>query len=139
MAVLGKKLFWPSKRFTGHGDSKIWGSLSKTSVLRPIRSLVFVAVLCTPFIWMYSNVNFNDLVEVSDSFESKQGIKVIEDHFPPGFSSPTTLVLKAEEALNNQKSLQLLDGLTDKISKVMEWKKYYRQHVQPEKKSPSCI
>ena len=119
MAILGKKMFWPSKRFEGHGDSKLWAILSKSSVLRPILSLVFVAVLCTPFIWMYSNdLNYNDLVEVDDSLESKQGVMVIEDHFAPGFSSPATLVLQSDGPLSNQKSLQLLDELTDKISKV---------------------
>lgn len=119
MAVLGNKLFWPSKKVDGHGDSKIWGLLSRISVLKPIRSLLFVAILCIPFIWSYSNeVNFNDLVEVSDSYESKQGINVIEEHFPPGFSSPATFVLKADEPLNNQESLQVLDELTEKISKI---------------------
>ena len=119
MAVLGKKLFWPSKNFTGHSDSKIWGLLSKASVLKPIRSLLFVAIICIPSIWIYSgDVNFNDLVEVSDSYESKQGINVIEQHFPPGFSSPATLVLKTDEALNNQQSLQQIDELTEKISKI---------------------
>ena len=46
---------------------------------------------------MYSNdLNYNDLVEVDDSLESKQGVMVIEDHFAPGFSSPATLVLQSE-------------------------------------------
>ena len=32
-----KKLIWATKDFTGHSDSKIWGLLSKASVLKPIR------------------------------------------------------------------------------------------------------
>ncbi|MGM9929119.1 MAG: MMPL family transporter [Bacillus sp. (in: firmicutes)] len=119
MAVLGKKMFWPSKKFEGHADSKIWGTLSKISVLRPIVSLLFVGILCVPFVLHYSDAqSYNDLVEVADSYTSKQGINIIEEHFEPGFSSPATLVIQSEEPLNNAKSLQAIDEIVDKIAKT---------------------
>lgn len=119
MVVLGKKMFWPIKRFNGHNDSKIWGYLAKNSVLRPVVALFFIAILCVPFILNYSNSqSYNDLLEVDDSYDSKKGINVIADHFPSGFSSPATLVIESEEALDNAKSLQVLDDLAERISRV---------------------
>lgn len=119
MYVLGKKMYWPVKRFEGHADSKIWGFLAGNSVVRPWLSLLIIAILCIPFIFNYTNVlSYNDLIEVDDAYESKQGINVIEEHFSAGFSSPTTLVLHNDTKLDNQKSLQVIDELTEKVSKI---------------------
>ncbi|WP_017729276.1 MMPL family transporter [Halalkalibacterium ligniniphilum] len=119
MALLGKKMFWPVKRFEGHGDSRIWAFLSRYSVLRPIAAILFVAVLSVPFLLHFTGtLNYNDLVEVDDTYASKQGINVIEEHFSPGFSSPATLMIHSNQPLDNQRSLQSLDELAEKISKV---------------------
>lgn len=119
MALLGKKMFWPSKKFEGHSDSKIWGFLAKMSVLRPLVALIFVAILCVPFVLSYSGtLSYNDLQEVNDKYESKQGINVIEEHFSPGFSAMTSLVISSDEAMDNEEYLQELDRLTQVLNKV---------------------
>ncbi|MEK4971294.1 MMPL family transporter [Niallia sp. FSL R7-0648] len=119
MVLLGKGMFYPIKKFKGHGDSRIWGFLVENSVFSPIISLVIVLIISLPFIFNYSNkLNFNDLWEVPDKYESKQGISVIEEHFPPGFSSPATLVIQSDDSLANQGSLQVLDELTEKIEGI---------------------
>ncbi|WPK11100.1 MMPL family transporter [Lysinibacillus louembei] len=119
MVLLGKKMFYPVKTFKGHGDSRLWGFLAKSAAFRPFFAVILVLVISIPFIMSYSNtLNFNDLWEVDDKYESKQGINVIEKHFSPGFSSPATLVLQAEQPLDDVSSLQILDELADKISKI---------------------
>ncbi|WP_028594282.1 MMPL family transporter [Paenibacillus assamensis] len=119
MGTLGKKLFWPVKKFDGHGESRIWGVLAKTSVARPFLALLFIAILCIPFVMKYSDsLSYNDLLEVDDSYASKQGIQVIEKHFSPGFSSPTTLLIQSDKPLDNAKALQELDELAEQISKM---------------------
>jgi len=119
MALLGKKMFWPLKRFEGHGDSKVWAFLAKTSVTRPLVSLLFVAIICIPFVVKYSDsLSYNDLLEVDNGYESKQGINVIEDHYSLGFSSPSALVIRSDQPLDNAKALQVLDELAEKISNV---------------------
>jgi len=119
MAVFGIKMFWPAKSVAGHSENKIWLFLAKHSFFRPIAALVIVAVISVPFILKYSDeLNYNDLVEISDEYESKQAINVIEDHFPSGFSSPTTLVIKADDSLATQKGLQDIDQLAEVISNV---------------------
>ncbi|HIW31829.1 MAG TPA: MMPL family transporter, partial [Candidatus Paenibacillus intestinavium] len=112
MAIMGRKMFWPVKKFEGHSDSRLWANLSKFSVLRPIVTLVIILALCIPVALSYSRVlSYNDLIEVEDHYRSKQGINVIEDHYSAGFSSPTALVLKLDRELNNTVDLQAIDEL----------------------------
>ena len=115
---LGKGMFYPVKTFKGHEDSRLWGFFAKNSVVRPFVALIIVFVISIPFILKYSNtLNYNDLFEVDNKYESKMGINVIEDHFPPGFSSPSTLVIQSDKSWMKE-LLQIVDELTDKISKV---------------------
>lgn len=119
MVLLGKGMFYPVKTFKGHEDSRLWGFLAKNSVVRPFAALIIVFVISIPFLMKYSNtLNYNDLFEVDNKYESKKGINVIEEHFPPGFSSPSTLVIQSDNKLDEASSLQTLDELTDKILKV---------------------
>ncbi|MED0935758.1 MMPL family transporter [Bacillus mobilis] len=119
MVLLGKGMFYPVKTFKGHEDSRLWGFFAKNSVARPFVALIIVCVISIPFVLKYSStLNYNDLFEVDNKYESKMGINVIEDHFPPGFSSPSTLVIQSDNKLDEASSLQTLDELTDKILKV---------------------
>ncbi len=119
MSILGKKMFWPSKRFVGHGDSRLWGFLASRSVLRPVVSLLLVAVFIVPILMLSKgNVHYNDLLEVDDGYSSKQGIQLIQDKFPSGFSSPASLVIQFDEPLDTQSMLTELDQLTDAVGKV---------------------
>ncbi|MEF3087939.1 MMPL family transporter [Bacillus altitudinis] len=119
MILLGRRMFWPSKHFEEHGNSRIWAFLSKHSVARPIVALIFIVVLCVPsFIHDNGKLNYNDLFEIDDSYQSKKGITTIEEHFSPGFSSPTTLVLQSDEKMDDQSSLQALDELAEAVSKI---------------------
>ncbi|MEK5232216.1 MMPL family transporter [Lysinibacillus sp. FSL K6-0232] len=119
MALLGKKMFYPVKSFKGHGDSKVWGFLSKSSIARPVISVILILGIAIPFMLSYSNsLNFNDLWEVGDEYGSKKGINIIEDHFPAGFSSPASLAIESAEKLDTASTLQILDELAEKISKI---------------------
>ncbi|MCZ1267527.1 MMPL family transporter [Paenibacillus tundrae] len=119
MVVLGKKMFWPSRKFEGHADSRLWGFLSRNAASRPVLAIIFVAVISIPFLFSYSNrLSYNDLFEVNNNYTSKQGINLIMDHYPPGFSAPTTLVVQSKQSMDNQTFLKALDDLTDKVFKM---------------------
>ena len=62
------------------------GILCENSVVRPFVALIIVFVISIPFILKYSNtLNYNDLFEVDNKYESKMGINVIEDAFSAWF------------------------------------------------------
>ncbi|XID92796.1 MMPL family transporter [Paenibacillaceae bacterium WGS1546] len=119
MALLGRKMFWPIKRFDGHGESRIWAKLTGLAVTRPLAALLLVVLISLPTLLAYSGTSsYNDLLEVNDVYESKQGINVIEAHYPAGFSSPANLVIRADRPLDNSEDLQTLDELAEKLSNV---------------------
>ena len=119
MGLLGKKMFWPSKRFEGHGDSRLWAFLSGKSALRPIVGIVIALIIILPFLFTYKGaVHYNDLLEVSNDYSSKQGIQVIQDKFPSGFSSPASVVIHADNALDSQEMLMYIDEMTESINQV---------------------
>ncbi|MFC9709459.1 MMPL family transporter [Paenibacillus sp. NPDC056933] len=126
MALLGKKMFWPSKKFSGHGDNRLWGWLSKQSVLRPLIAILLITVISVPFFLSYSKqLSYNDLAEVSDSYTSKKGINIISEHFTPGLIAPVSLVIKSDTALDQQGTLKVLDELAEQISKTEGISKVY--------------
>ncbi|MGF6950732.1 putative membrane protein YdfJ with MMPL/SSD domain [Neobacillus sp. B4I6] len=45
MAVLGKKLFWPSKEKLEHSESKFWGLAGKFALARPLIAFIIVGTI----------------------------------------------------------------------------------------------
>lgn len=126
MWIFGFKLFWPIKEVKGHSHNKMWQVFSKFSFLRPFISIIIIALVTVPFIWLYSNnLNYNDLVEIDNKYESKQAVLLIEKHYDAGFSSPLSLAIKADETLATQSRLAEIDKLTGIIKEIDGVSKVY--------------
>ncbi|GEL15277.1 MMPL family transporter [Pediococcus cellicola] len=118
MSVLGKKMFWPSKNFNGHSQSKMWRALANSSVLHPIIALALVLLLTVPFVATGSGtLNYDDLVELSDKLPEKVGFNVVKDHFSAGTAEPSTLYIRSNKRLDNEKTLKLIDQVTQQLQK----------------------
>lgn len=119
MALLGPRLFWPSKKFSGGSTSKMWHGISATSVRYPLIAIVVVLGVAAPFVFTYSNqLNYDTLAELNDSIPAKQGFKVVQSHFSKGTAEPSTLYIKSDHALNNEKDIKAIDNLTRQLKKV---------------------
>ncbi|AVK61714.1 transporter [Lactobacillus sp. CBA3605] len=119
MAILGPRLFWPTKKFAGGSTSKMWHGISASSVRYPIIALVVVLGVSLPFILTYNNqLNYDTLAELKDTIPAKQGFKVVQTHFSKGTAEPSTLYIKSDHALNNEKDLKVIDSLTKQLQKV---------------------
>ncbi|MED3549613.1 MMPL family transporter [Cytobacillus praedii] len=117
MAVLGPKLFWPSKSKAEHGESKIWGVVGRFSLARPFIALLIVAVVCVPFLVTYDGeLSYNSLEEISGDVNSIKAFNAIADSFGPGESMPTQVVIKNDEEMDSAEYI----GLAEKISKELE-------------------
>ncbi|MST80341.1 MMPL family transporter [Lactobacillus equicursoris] len=118
MMTLGKKMFWPTKTFTGENPSKLWHGISSATLKRPIVFLAAVAVVVAPFFVTYSNVlNYDDTAEISDSTPSKVGLQLVQKHYSKGMAMPSYLYIKSDHTLDNEKDLKLIDELTQKLRK----------------------
>ena len=116
MAVLGKKMFWPVKKFTGESDDKLWHGISASTLKHPIIYLIVLAVVVVPFMLMYSgHLNYDDTDEIADSVPSKQGLLVVQKHFSEGMAEPSYLYIKSKHRLDNEENLKLIDQVTKQL------------------------
>lgn len=119
MATLGKKMFWPEKKFVGENPNKFWRRCASSSVTHPIITLVLVFVILLPIGMLYRNhLNYDDTDEISNSTPSKKGLLVVEDHFSKGTAEPVTIYIKSHHKLNNEHDLMLIDRLTNQLKKT---------------------
>ena len=119
MAILGPRLFWPTKKFAGGSTSKMWHGIAASSVRYPIIALVVVLGVSLPFILTYNNeLNYDTLAELNDTIPAKKGFQVVQDHFSKGTAEPSTLYIKTDHALNNEKDLKVIDSLMKQLQKV---------------------
>ncbi|GHH96759.1 MMPL family transporter [Neobacillus kokaensis] len=119
MAVLGKKLFWPSKGKLEHGDSKFWGILGRFALARPFLAFLIVVIVSVPFLFTYKDqLSFNSLEEISDDYPSIKGFNLIADSFGPGESMPTQIVIKNDDQMNTSEYIALTEQISQELKKV---------------------
>lgn len=119
MAVFGKYLFWPSKKFSESTDSKLWHGIAKKSIQYPLLALLAVVIMAIPLFATYNTqLNYDTLTELGDNVAAKKGFKVVQKHFSEGTAEPSTLYIKSNNRLDNADSLQTIDGLVEKLKKT---------------------
>lgn len=119
MAVLGNKLFWPSKGSLEHKESRVWGIAGKFSLKRPWAALLIVAVICAPFLISYNGqLSFNSMEEISEDYESVRGFNLIEAGFGAGQSMPATIVMKNDDRMDTGEYMALTERISREILKV---------------------
>lgn len=119
MAVLGRKLFWPSKTKIEHGDSKLWAVAGKFSLGRPLISLVVVAAITVPFLLTYDGeLSYDSLEEIGSDVNSIKAFNAIADSFGPGQSMPTQIVIKNDEAMDSVEYVELAEKISQEVDKL---------------------
>lgn len=119
MAVLGQKIFWPSKSSAEHGESKLWGTVGSFSLARPLLSLLIVAAVCVPFLVAYDGkLSYNSLDEIGDDVNSIKAFNAIADSFGPGESMPTQVILKNDERMDSAEYIELAEKISQELEKV---------------------
>ena len=119
MSLLGKNLFWPLNKRIVHGENHVWGKMGAFSWRRPYIALLLVAVVLVPFFLAHNGTrSFDSVGEMSDKYDSVRGFNLIADNFNPGNSMPTTIVLKNDENMNQQKYLGTIQAITQNVKKI---------------------
>lgn len=119
MALLGPKLFWPSKQSAEHGESKLWGTVGRFSLARPFLSLLIVAAVCVPFLVAYDGkLSYNSLDEISGNVNSIKAFNAIAASFGPGESMPTQVILKNDERMDSAEYIKLAENISAELKKV---------------------
>ncbi|WP_075620241.1 MMPL family transporter [Paenisporosarcina indica] len=119
MLILKEKLFWPSKKSAAHHDSKIWSTMSKLSVNRPVISMLVVAILTVPLLLTYDNsLSFNTVDEIGDDYESVQGLHAIEKGFGSGDSLPVQVIIESDEKLATEEMIPYVERLSQRFEQI---------------------
>lgn len=119
MAVLGRKLFWPSKGSLEHAESKIYGAAGKFSLKRPWAALLIVAAVTVPLLSTYDGkLSFNSLDEIGDKYDSVKAFNIISDSFGPGESLPGQIVIQNDETMDNAKYMAVAEKISREVEKV---------------------
>lgn len=119
MAVLGQKLFWPSRKAIGHSENRLWGWAGRFSMKRPWAAMLIVLAVTLPFLLTYSGkLSFNSLEEIPGNYESVQGFNIIADSFGAGQVMPAKVVIKNDQAMDNAEYVAIAERISREISKV---------------------
>lgn len=119
MSLLGTRLFWPLNKNVTHSQNRVWERMGAFSWSRPFISLIIVAAIIVPTLIAYNGArSFDSVGEMSDKYDSVRGFNLIAQNFDPGDSMPTTIVLKNDENMNQQKYLQTIQAITQNVKKV---------------------
>jgi putative drug exporter of the RND superfamily len=119
MKILGKKLFWPSKNAGGHKENKFWGKTSTFATRHPIISIIIILLLIGPLVYLHQEkLNFDTLKELGNTYPSSKGFNIVGDHFGKGQAMPATVVIENNKALDNNKSLAVIDNLTVRLKSI---------------------
>lgn len=116
MQLIGKGLFWPMHKSKGEGASRSWLWLSNHAWTKPALMGGLVVIILLPLLLMgQGQLNYNDANEVSDTVPAKQGFNLVQRHFSKGMSEPTTLYIRSQSRLDNEKGLAAIDQLTTRL------------------------
>ncbi|KKI89941.1 membrane protein [Bacillus sp. SA1-12] len=119
MAVLGNKIFWPSKGTLEHKDSKLWAIVGRFSLARPLIALLIVAAISVPFLMQYDGkLSYNSLEEIGSDVNSIKAFNAISDSFGPGESMPTQIVLKNDEVMDSTEYINLAENISKELETV---------------------
>lgn len=119
MAVLGSKLFWPSKGTLEHKPSRMWAAAGRFSWKRPLITLLLLAVLIIPLLLTYDGLkSYNSLDEIGDGYDSVKAFNLIADGFGPGQSMPAKIVLKNELPMDTSEALAAIEKVNREIVKI---------------------
>ncbi|WP_085524144.1 MMPL family transporter [Tuberibacillus sp. Marseille-P3662] len=119
MLLLGRKMFWPSKKAMEHNESRLWGAAGRFSLKRPLLSLLIVAAVTVPFIITDDGLkSFNTLEEIGNEYKSVQGFNILSDNFGAGEAMPTQVVIENDEKMDQRAYLQTIEGITRELKTI---------------------
>ncbi len=116
MALLGKNVFWPSKKGGGEKENKLWGKLGLFAFRKPIQTLIIVGVLTIPFIILNNwDESFNNINEIGNQYSSKQGFNILTDSFGEGKASTTSIYLENDVNMKTPEYIALIEKISEDL------------------------
>ena len=107
VTVLGRALFWPSKKWRKEPEAARFGRIGSTLGRRPgvfaVASGLVMAVLAV-FAFSF-NPSFDFTSSLPDDVESTEALHTFQDHFAAGASEPIPVILRSDDGPIDQGEL----------------------------------
>ena len=115
LAIVGPRLFWPSRQRSGSGGAGVWGRIASRVVRQPVRALVggvLILGALSAFLVGYAPSGFNPGGAIAGS-DSSLGQLVLEEHFGEIAVGATDVVFRFPSSVWTAPSL--LDRAEDEL------------------------
>jgi RND superfamily putative drug exporter len=98
-ALLGRRLFWPNRRWDILGAQRFWPWAAGLITRRPAWVLGLTLLALAVPAWRGTGLTYvyDTVAGLSDRYASVAGVQAVKRHWPEGEIAPTTLVLVADE------------------------------------------
>jgi RND superfamily putative drug exporter len=108
VTVLGRALFWPSKKWRTEPEAARFGTMGRALGRRPgsfaTASGVLMAVLA--IFALQFNPSFDFTASLPDDVESTEALETFQEHFAAGASEPVPVILVSEEGTLGETELE---------------------------------
>lgn len=122
VTVLGRALFWPSKKWReepkGARFSQLGGSLGRRPGAFAAASGLVMAVLAV-FAFSF-NPSFDFTSSLPDDVESTEALETFQDHFAAGAAEPVPVLLRAEDGQVDPASFEAFAGALQQADGVAQ-------------------
>ena len=119
MAILGKKLFWPTGHMTQIGAKRLWPAVAGVVTARPlIVMLITLAVLLIPTVrgarltWVYDALSSLDARWTDGLGNSVAGSQIASRYWPVGEIAPVQILVVLSEPMSVDRWRSISDRLT---------------------------
>ncbi len=115
LAIIGDKIFWPSKKWQTAQKGDLSGRLGSLVANNPIKvsAIVLLALGGLMAGMTQYKTTFDLISQLPPDTESSKGFKEMTSAFPAGTSSPTTVYVKSDSKLTQESLLPLATALSE--------------------------
>jgi RND superfamily putative drug exporter len=122
VTVLGRALFWPSKKWRNEPKAARFAKLGDSLGRRPGRfALVSGGILAVLAAFAFSfNPSFDFNSSLPDDVESTEGLETFQAHFAAGASEPVPVILRADDGTIDQADLDAFGAALEDVDGVAQ-------------------
>ena len=125
VVIVGARIYWPShpertaRAITARG-SAVWHRVASVVTARPGTVLAIALVLLAIPAVRGANLKwvYDTLADLDGSYESAQGARTVQDHWPIGEIAPVNVLIEAPGAIDDEQWLRLSAKVTAAVGNV---------------------
>jgi len=118
LRLLGSKAYWPAQADRRRVPSRFWGRVAETVGAAPVRTLVVIVALLSPFAILGTRMepSYDIVGELPRGSPSVIGYNAFRRHYNEAELMPVTLVFRADVDLRSPAGIETIRRLTEHVA-----------------------